>query len=269
MKTLYVSDLDGTLLQSNEKTSEFTNSVINSLTARGILFSYATARSSITSKKVTKGINAKIPIIVYNGAFILDNDTGEILLSNYFDEKIKDVINDLLTAEIYPIVYSYINGKEKFSFVPSLINNGTKKFTNSRAGDIRLNLLNSPEELKNGNIFYLTCIDSPSKLQPFYEAYKEKYHCVYSRDFYTNEQWLEIMPAAASKANAIKQLKEYLKFDRVIAFGDGKNDIDMFKLADECYAVENADPSLKKIATGIIPSNDEDGVAHWLKNLLN
>lgn len=37
MKTLYVSDLDGTLLRSDETTSEYTNSVINNLTDRGMI----------------------------------------------------------------------------------------------------------------------------------------------------------------------------------------------------------------------------------------
>lgn len=44
MKTLYVSDLDGTLLQNNERTSDYTNEVINRLNANGMIFSYATAR---------------------------------------------------------------------------------------------------------------------------------------------------------------------------------------------------------------------------------
>lgn len=72
------------------------------------------------------------------------------------------------------------------------------------------------------------------------------------------------MPPAATKANAVKQLKALLQCDRVIAFGDGKNDIDMFETADESYAVENADAELKSYASAVIPSNDEDGVAHWL-----
>ena len=84
MSNLYVSDLDGTLLRSNEVTSEYTNQVINSLVSKGMLFSYATARSLITAKKVTKGINAKIPLIVYNGAFVFDNITEKILFANYF-----------------------------------------------------------------------------------------------------------------------------------------------------------------------------------------
>ncbi len=74
------------------------------------------------------------------------------------------------------------------------------------------------------------------------------------------------MPLETSKANAIKQLKKLLECDKIISFGDGKNDIDMFELSDECYAVQNANEELKKIATGIIGSNDEDGVAKWLEH---
>ena len=48
-KTLYVSDLDGTLLRSDETLSEYTCNVINNLTEKGMVFSYATARSLITA----------------------------------------------------------------------------------------------------------------------------------------------------------------------------------------------------------------------------
>jgi len=72
------------------------------------------------------------------------------------------------------------------------------------------------------------------------------------------------MPLAASKSNAIKQLKELLECDRLVVFGDGKNDIDMFELADESYAVENAHEDLKRYATEVIGANDDDAVAKWL-----
>ena len=42
----------------------------------------------------------------------------------------------------------------------------------------------------------------------------------------------------------------------------------MFKAADEAYAVANAAEELKQAATGIIGSNEEDGVADWLLNRL-
>ena len=265
MKTLYVSDLDGTLLRSNEAMSEYTSNTINSLIDKGMIFSYATARSLITAKKVAGGLKAKIPLIVYNGAFVIDNVTEEIMIGNYFDDSIKDVLEDLFSSEIYPIVYAYIEGKEKFSFVPQLCSRGERDFLDSRKGDIRTNAVESVDDLKKGNIFYISCIDEPEKLVPFYEKYKDKYHCIYQRDIYSNEQWLEILPVTASKSNAIKQLQELLECDKLVVFGDGKNDIDMFQLADESYAVANAHEALKEHATEIILSNDEDGVARWLE----
>ena len=73
------------------------------------------------------------------------------------------------------------------------------------------------------------------------------------------------MPQHATKADAILQLKEQMGFDQVVVFGDAVNDIPMFEIADECYAMENAVPELKSIATGIIGNNNDNGVARWLK----
>ncbi|MBQ3141758.1 MAG: HAD family hydrolase [Clostridia bacterium] len=265
MSTLYVSDLDGTLLRSDQSTSEYTDRVINSLVEKGMNFSYATARSIITAKKATLGIKAKIPLIVYNGAFVVDNVTGQLLLSNFFDGSVLAVLDDLFEHGVYPIVYAYLDGKEKFSFVPQLCTRGMKAFLDSREGDIRTNAVESAEALKTGDIFYITCIDDPEKLRPLYEKYKDNYRCIYQKDIYTQEQWLEIMPLSASKSNAVKQLQTMLGCEKLVVFGDGKNDIDLFCVADESYAVQNAEPELKKLATDVILSNNEDGVAKWLQ----
>lgn len=102
------------------------------------------------------------------------------------------------------------------------------------------------EELIQGDIFYITCIDTPEKLCPFFEKYQTDFHCVYQTDIYSHEQWLEIMPKNASKAVAAEQLKKILGCDYLIVFGDGLNDMDLFQMADEAYAVANAVPELKK-----------------------
>ena len=93
---------------------------------------------------------------------------------------------------------------------------------------------------------------------------KDKFQCLYDRDLYTGYPWFEIMPKHASKAAAALQLKQMLGCNRLVCFGDGKNDLSMFEIADECYAVANANPVLKAIATDVIESNEEDGVAKWL-----
>lgn len=182
---------------------------------------------------------------MYNGAFVIDTVTEKILIANYFYDSVHSVLEDLFCNGVYPIVYAYINGTEKFSFVRKLCTKGMDMFLNSRKGDKRTNEVKTLSELKEGNIFYITCIDEPEKLKPLYDKYKDKYHCVYQTDIYTNEQWVEIMPLEASKSNAIKQLLTMLDCEKLFVFGDGKNDIDMFQMADESYAVANAHEDLK------------------------
>lgn len=264
MRTLYVTDLDGTLLRSDETLSAYTCQTINHLVEQGMVFSYATARSLHTASRVTQGLQAKIPVIIYNGTFIKDYLSQAILYQNDFGAEGQTILEDLLAHDIYPLVYAQIDQQEKFSYLPSQCTNGMKVFIQSRNGDERQRPVASCADLKDGQIFYFSCIDEPEKLWPLYEKYKDRYHCVYAKDYYTKAQWLEILPAGVSKATAISQLKHMLDCSYVIAFGDGKNDLEMFLQADECYAVNNAVPELKAIATGIIDSNDQDGVARWL-----
>ena len=95
-------------------------------------------------------------------------------------------------------------------------------------------------------------IDTPEKLYPLYLQLKERFQCIYHKDIYSGEQWLEIQPAKANKANAVLLLKEYLHCEKVVCFGDALNDLSMFHVCDECYAVENAVEELKSIATATI-----------------
>ena len=155
-------------------------------------------------------------------------------------------------------------GAEKFSFISDKCSAAQLDFVLTRASDPRFNPVSRVDELKGGEPFYVTCIDSVTKLLPLYEKYKNILHCVYSRDIYSGEQWLEFMPREATKANALLKLKELLGCERCVAFGDGVNDLEMFAAADECYAVSNAALELKSVATGVIGSNDEDAVAKWL-----
>ena len=265
MKTLYLSDLDGTLLRSDEKLSPFTVDTIHALTRKGMLFSYATARSFVTASKVTKGLTAKIPAIVYNGTMVIDSASGAVLYARFFSEKEKrEIGNFLLDRKIYPIVYAYIDGVEKFSYIPGYISKGARTFLKSREGDARQHPVSTVQQLLQGDVFYFSCIHEAAILAPLYQHLGDTYRCLFQKDFYSAEQWLEIMPHGISKANAAARLKEQLQVDRLVVFGDGENDRDLFALADEAYAVENAVESLKQAATAVIGSNDADGVAKWL-----
>jgi len=267
MNELYVTDLDGTLLNRQDRVSPFSIRVINELVDKGLLFTYATARSLVSASRVTEGLSTKIPVIAYNGAFIFQPSTGEILSSEGFSVEERAVVRDILNQyEISPLVYSFINGIEKVSWIPRHENDGIRRYLSNRQGDRRFRAVQDSDALYQGNIFYYTCIGEKKELQPIFKVFSNDSHfrCTLQQELYRPEYWCEIMPANASKANAILKLKSMLGCSRIISFGDAVNDIPMFDISDECYAVENAADELKAAANGIIGSNEEDGVAKWL-----
>ena len=64
MNTLYVSDLDGTLLNSDVKISENSKNIINSLIEKGMKFTVATARSLVSASDKIEGLNLKLPVVL-------------------------------------------------------------------------------------------------------------------------------------------------------------------------------------------------------------
>lgn len=268
MKTLYVTDLDGTLLTSEKNVCEYTVQIINALVEKGMCFTYATARSFSSSYKLVNDICFQTPIVAYNGAQIVAPQTGEVVaIESFTSEEVYWVKTILEKHNISPTVYSFVDGRERVSWVKGTETSGVKKYIEARTGDKRLRGLMTNEQLYAGDVFYFGCI---GEKRLFEDAYKEivqdeRYTCTLQAEPYDkNEYWLEIMPRKATKANAILKLKEILGCDRVVSFGDALNDIPMFQISDECYAMENAVDKLKEMATGVIASNNEDGVAKWL-----
>ena len=268
-RTLYVTDLDGTLLNRQDRINPESISIINEMVKKGILFTYATARSLVSASVVTEGLSTDFPVIIYNGVFIINPSTEEILLEQSFTpeerQRVVEVIED---NNVSPLVYSYVEGIERVSWIVSKENDGIRRYLgNRKRTDRRFRPITTKEELYQGEMFYYTCIGEKEELQPIYDLLSQdvRFRCTLQQELYRPEYWCEIMPAKATKAEAIQQLKKLWNCDRVVSFGDAINDIPMFEISDECYAVENAVDELKEIATGIIGSNENDGVARWLE----
>lgn len=267
MKTLYISDLDGTLLNSDIQLNKFTVDTINQLIEKGMLFSFATARSYSTAGQLTADITAHFPLILFNGAVVVDNVTGQPVLTNFFtNQQAWQLVDTLMDMGLWPLVYHYDNSVESMAYVREKSTPQLLDFIHIYEGKLRHNLCCDRQDLKKTDTYYLLCIGDKDQLYPAWCRLKDIpwLNTIFHADLYTGRQWLEIMPVTASKANAIMMLKEKLGCDRVVCFGDGKNDISMFEMCDEKYAVANAVDELKAIATAVIGSNNEDGVARWL-----
>lgn len=270
IKTLYVSDLDGTLLNTHDKISDFSLTAINTLVEKGMLFTYATARSLVSTSVVTKGLTQNMPAIIYNGTFTQYPSTGEILVKNGFSREDQIYTQELMQRlKLYPQVYAVLDGRERLSWCAEHENDGVKRYLSLRVNDKRLRPLpdTQADTLYNGDVFYYTVIGERAELMPLYEAVKDdpRYNVVFQQELYRPEWWLEMMPRAASKASAIKQLKQKLRCERIVSFGDAVNDLPMFAISDESYAPANAVDAVKQAATAVLPlSNEQDAVAHWL-----
>ncbi len=264
MKTLYVTDLDGTLLHNDQTLSDFSAEVLKNLMDKGMIFTYATARSASTAGAATRGFPVPFAV-VYNGAFTVDMKSGKRVLSSVFAKEESDfIICTLLDGGISPRTFALIDGKERFAYTSAHLESlGAQEYFRTRKNDPRA-YLGKNEDLYEGEIFTISACGKKEELLPLYEKLKNTSVCHFYPDNYSPDYYLELLPKGATKAEAILRLKEHLGCDRIVAFGDGINDISMFKIADECYAVANAHPDLKAIATAIIPSNEEDGVAKWL-----
>lgn len=267
--TLYLSDLDGTLLRSDQTLSAYTCAVIDRLVSAGVHFSYATARSIETADKVTRGIRVALPVIVQNGTFIVDSVTKRPLWSAKFTPlEAERIFDTFLQRGLFPITYAVIEGRNRFSYLRDRCTKPQWEFLLTRMGgsDRRAREIFSAEEALTGDVHYFACIsEDEGALLTVKEALEGDFRCIFSHDIYTGAPWLEVMPKSASKAAAARRLKEMLGCEKLVCFGDAVNDLPMFELADERYAVANAAPELRTIATDVIGGNDEDAVAKWLK----
>lgn len=271
-KTLYVSDLDGTLLNRRDRLPGYTVEALNALLSKGMLFTFATARSWHSAHVVTEGLSPGLPWIVHNGAMLCDGRTGERTHQVFFtDTERREILSRSTALGLWPLCYGILNGGERVFYLEDQIRHpGMEHYIVSRKGDKRLTPVKTPEELLQGGTYYFTFIHDREPLTPLWERVKDLpyVNLTFQRDLYREEYWLEITPQEATKARAALRLKERLGCDKLIAFGDAMNDLPLFQAADESYAVENAMPEVKAAATGIIGDNESGGVARFLMERL-
>ncbi|BBF45421.1 hydrolase HAD superfamily [Lachnospiraceae bacterium KM106-2] len=280
MNILYITDLDGTILGKDGWLMESTKDKLKQLLDKGVPITYATARSYTSAHERLKEIPFRLPALTYNGCFLVDGGSGVVQQTEQFEKKaLTNVIAIFSRYYICPLSYAMIEGKEKTSCYLEKSTKQVKKYMISKPHDARNRFVLSEESLYEGEIFYFTLIDTYSKLEPVYRdllSYAEQYEKMYGQAPYQltfqeeiydpGDYWLEIMPATAGKAEGVRRLKKVLGCDKVVCFGDGKNDIEMFLAAEEGFAVENACEELKMIATGIIQSNTDNGVINYIWN---
>ena len=118
MKKLYVTDLDGTLLNSQIKLSNYTIDTLNRLIQSNLMITYSTARSFYTTSKLLSQVNFQLPCITYNGVYVIDAKTGEVLRKNLLEHSIFNEVMDIAKKlKLKPFVFGKTAlGQEKLLY---------------------------------------------------------------------------------------------------------------------------------------------------------
>ncbi len=239
--TLYVSDLDRTLLNSDIEVSERSEQMINDLISKGMNFTIATARSWYSAYDKVECLDIELPVSTYNGSYIVNPVSGEVIESKSFEKSEREkILDSFLERDIFPLVYSFIEGEEKVSWIGKKENVGLKKYLGYRKRDGRLRRIEYNDRLYDGEPFYFTAIDKKEKLErmlPFFDEQEYiSYH--FQKDLNTDDHyWLEVKHREADKALSVSRIKEMAGCSRVVSFGDNINDIPMFSVSDEGYVL--------------------------------
>lgn len=271
MKTLYISDLDGTLLSPDVSLTSRSIRILNELISQGLLFTVATARSIASVKYILRDLKLTLPIILMNGVCIYDPVKRDYVKVEAFNrEDAKALISMIEENHLKGFLYT-INKGELATYYEDLSNKALKDFHDERVIKYKkpFTRVDNFAALIDESIIYFTLMDKKENLEQLYEMIKviPNINSVFYKDNYFENMWyLEIFSRNSSKYHAVQFLRNFLSVDTIIGFGDNQNDMALFDACDKCYAVGNAINELKLRADGVIGKNTEDAVAIWLNN---
>lgn len=270
---LYISDLDGTLLNQSAKLSEYTINTLNSLITKGLNFSIATARLPEPAFKMMADVKLNIPIILMNGALIYDTDKKKYAkINRILPKNVETVIQSINDFDITGFMHE-LRGEEFITYHKTSKSKSTPNYIMDRIKRLNSKELNEGlSSISSDNIIYFTLIDSKERLEPIHDLLRDQpglnqtlYKNIYNPDFW----FLEIYSDKASKEKAVNYLKETYDFNQIVGFGDNNNDLPMFEACDIKVAVKNAIPEIKDIVNHICDTNENDGVVRWLEENVN
>ncbi|RXZ82994.1 haloacid dehalogenase [Paenibacillaceae bacterium] len=272
MTRYFLTDLDGTLLQSDATLSSDTLQTLQRAMAQGIVISYATARSFTSSSRVVSAIPWKYPIVLYNGAALFDPVTGKVIGGEWLDADIASSIIALgKQFGLCPFLFALDADDRESVLHEKLERPGEIQFYASRPNDPRFRELSDlacPASFRTLIVTYIGLLDELIGLKDAVEhQWGSGVHVHFMRDPYIKDHFfLEFSHPAANKKEGLKKWAALVGCQPadITVFGDNLNDLGMFEAAGTKVAVANAHPDLLRIATHVTGSNDDAGVAAYI-----
>lgn len=267
---LVAIDVDGTLINSEDRLTPATKAMIQEVQSRNIRVTLASGRPRLTLAPLLAELHITEPYISSTGAHIIDPANDKTLYYATLPKNALTTIAELARAAQVPFLFQesdrvfYEGSKETLQRLSD-----TYKIDITVADKFKAHFIGVEDllQMRIEPIKVYIC-GAPSIVQDIEEQLHEQNLPIYTT--YSAPPYLEITSSDATKGEAIKRLTSYLgiPLERVIAIGDSLNDLPLFQVVGTKVAMGNAHPQIKAIADRIAPTNDEDGVAWALRELV-
>ena len=270
-KTLFVSDLDGTLLTSEKRLLNGQATTLNHLIEHGLQFTVATARSIQAINALLKDVHLSLPAITLGGSLVTWPNSGEHLVTRVLPQPTAEsLLTRFFHRGISPFVAS-IDGHRDWAFHSHTASTAAEWYVDEKRayGDPRLCWYDHPSEVLGTNILSMTIFVEQEALNELTrEMLRVEGAKVSSMPVRQFPGWHEVTAShpKADKGSAVSGLCQAFdsKWDRIVVFGDDLNDLPLFELADYAIAVANAAPEVLTKANQVIQSNDSGSVIDYL-----
>lgn len=278
-------DMDGTLLNKNQKVSKENKEAIERAQAEGVEVIIATGRSYQEARFALDETNLECPVIGVNGAVVLTK-SGEITASNTMDKNdVKQVVDYLEQKQIYFEIYTsegtYSKNYEKSAAAlvdvyvtanPDIDPVEITQIVHNRLSLGQVKTIPSYYDLlTRDNLSYYKILIFSNNLELLGEAGGELKQIESLAVTSSGHGNLEISHAQAQKGIALEiYLQEKgINLNEAMAIGDNFNDKSMFERVGRAVAMGNAPAEIKKICHMTTGVNDESGVAQAIHAALN
>lgn len=255
---LVVSDLDGTLLNRESKVTEYTKTAIKKLIDKGVKFAIATGRGEASAMRFRDELGLRIYLICNNGANIYDKDGNMIFERIIEKETVHKIIETLRNRKVtYNCFYHEDFYKDEYD-------------NNDYSRRIGFNEHTLKDISECPSLHKIIIEEEPDIILSVNKELREKFSHK-AEITISDPRCIDIVPKGCSKGNALTVIGQKMKIpmEKIMAFGDGENDLDMLRKVGHPVAMENAQPIIKKEIKNIALRNSDDGVAKYIEKYFN
>lgn len=268
---IVVSDLDGTLLNSDHALSKRNRETLETLGARGVVRVVATGRTLYSAQQV---LNSDFPIdylVFSSGAGVVEWPSKTLMLAH--DMAFEDALSiaeELIGRRLDFMLHHGLPENHRFYYYTATDSNPDFDARCARYGEFAQPWPGQPPLLQRASqLLAIEPFEVPSQFQALKAALADYKVILTTSPLDRSSRWIEIFPPTVSKAIASAWICSEIGLDvgRALAVGNDFNDLDLLEWAPVSRVVANAPAPLRQ-RFETVESNDADGfseaVEEWL-----